>query len=219
MFRVAILVAGAMALSACAGIERPRFGSDQELALAKATLSGDVTAVRTLLDAHADPNLMVDVNDRNQSPWYLALDQVRPDRPASVEIITAMLRAGADPNSAWGTGGGDVTQLPESRWRRFMNGARVASTSPRNPMAVVMLHPTPAAVRALVDAHIDPRLGQSALVSAIESSDADIARILVDAGVDVNCRPGANTPLVAAIEARNVPLMTYLEEHGAREKP
>ena len=42
---------------------------------------------------------------------------------------------------------------------------------------------------------------------------------LVEAGVDVNCRPSAVTPLVAAIEARNVALMTYLEEHGAREKP
>jgi hypothetical protein len=28
-----------------------------------------------------------------------------------------------------------------------------------------------------------------------------------------------NTPLVAAIESRNVALMTCLEEHGAREKP
>ena len=42
---------------------------------------------------------------------------------------------------------------------------------------------------------------------------------LVEAGVDVNCQPTAVTPLVAAIEARNVALMTYLEEHGAREKP
>jgi hypothetical protein len=34
-----------------------------------------------------------------------------------------------------------------------------------------------------------------------------------------NCHPSANTPLVAAIETRNVALMTYREEHGAREKP
>jgi hypothetical protein len=42
---------------------------------------------------------------------------------------------------------------------------------------------------------------------------------LVEGGVDVNCQPGPNTPLVAAIEARDVALMTYLEAHGAREKP
>jgi hypothetical protein len=36
---------------------------------------------------------------------------------------------------------------------------------------------------------------------------------------DLNTRAAAMTPLVAAIESRNVALMTYLEEHGAREKP
>ena len=34
----------------------------------------------------------------------------------------------------------------------------------------------------------------------------------------MNCNPGP-TPLVAAIEARNVAMMTYLEQRGAREKP
>jgi len=43
--------------------------------------------------------------------------------------------------------------------------------------------------------------------------------VLVEGGVDVNSEATAITPLVAAIEARNVPLMTYLEEHGARENP
>jgi hypothetical protein len=54
---------------------------------------------------------------------------------------------------------------------------------------------------------------------AIETGETEIVHILVDAGVNVNCHPGANTPLLAAIEARNVALMTYLEDHGAREKP
>ena len=52
-----------------------------------------------------------------------------------------------------------------------------------------------------------------------DASGRDLAGMLSEAGVDVNCRPGANTPLVAAIDARNAALMTYLEEHGAREKP
>lgn len=54
---------------------------------------------------------------------------------------------------------------------------------------------------------------------AVENGQTEIVHILVEAGVDVNCHPSANTPLVAAIEARNVAIMTYLEEHGAREKP
>jgi ankyrin repeat protein len=218
MIRVAIIAAAVM-LSACGKIERPRYGGDQELALAKATLAGDVATVRTLLAAHANPNLMADVNERSQSPWYLALEQVRPNRPDTLAIISVMLQNGANPNAAWGTGGGDATQLPESRWRQFWSGARVASTSDRNPVAIVMLHPVPAAVRALLDAHLDLRLGENALVSAIESGDIQIAHLLIDAGVDVNTHSAAITPLVAAIEARNVPMMIYLEEHGARERP
>lgn len=54
---------------------------------------------------------------------------------------------------------------------------------------------------------------------AIESGQTQIAHLLVEAGVDVNCHPGANTPLLAAIEARDEAMMVYLEEHGAREKP
>jgi hypothetical protein len=37
---------------------------------------------------------------------------------------------------------------------------------------------------------MDPRLGQRALVTAIETGDDEIARILVEGGVDVNCTPG-----------------------------
>ena len=70
-----------------------------------------------------------------------------------------------------------------------------------------------------MEAGLDPRLGQTALVMAIEAREFESARILVDAGGDPNCDPGPLTPLVAAIEARNVPMMSYLEEHGAREKP
>jgi ankyrin repeat protein len=46
-----------------------------------------------------------------------------------------------------------------------------------------------------------------------------MVHLLVEAGVNVNSRATAVTPLVAAIETRNVALMTYLEEHGARENP
>jgi len=73
--------------------------------------------------------------------------------------------------------------------------------------------------RALVAAGLNPRLAGNALVMAIERSQIEIAHVLVDAGADVNNNHMAVTPLVAAIEARDFALMTYLEEHGAREKP
>jgi hypothetical protein len=218
MTRLALVLIAALMACACGRIERPRHGGDQEQALAKAAFAHDATAVDALLALHADPAAMVEINGRDQSAWYVALDQLRPGRPETMAVIASMLKAGADPNVTWGTAA-DVTRLPRSRWDQFWSGGRQAGSGAMNPLAVVMFHATPEAVRALVDAKIDPRLGENALVDAIESGEDEIARILVDAGVDVNSHPGANTPLLAAIEARNIPLMTFLEEHGAREKP
>jgi ankyrin repeat protein len=82
-----------------------------------------------------------------------------------------------------------------------------------------MSDPEPAVIRALLDAGLEPYEANAALVRAVEIGQTEIVHMLVEAGVDVNCRPSANTPLVAAIEAQNATLMTYLEEHGAREKP
>ena len=172
-----------------------------------------------LLAAGADPNRMVPVQDRPQSPWYIALDQLRPKRPEAVEIIKAMLARGARPDRAWGTQRRRRDAAgAESFWKKFTSGSRADSTGGVSPLDIVMLHPVPEAVRALVEAGMDPRLGERALVTAIETGDDEIARILVEGGVDVNCHPGP-TPLVAAIEARNVAMMTYLEQRGAREKP
>lgn len=207
----------AVALASCS-VETPPHGGAPEQALAAATIARDTTAVTRLLAAGADPNKMVPVQDRQQSPWYIALDQLRPKRPESVEIIKAMLAKGARPNRAWGTGGGNLTQPPESFWSKFMSGSRVSGIGDVSPLHIVMLHPVPAVVRALLEAGMDPRLGEQALVNSIEAHDDEIARILVEGGVDVNCYRGS-TPLVAAIEARNVAMMSLLEQRGAREKP
>jgi len=86
-------------------------------------------------------------------------------------------------------------------------------------MDVVMRHPVADAVRLLVAGKFDRRLGESPLIDAIETGNVEIAHILVDADVNVNCHSGALTPLVAAVETRNLPLITYLEDHEAREKP
>jgi hypothetical protein len=90
--------------------------------------------VTRLLAAGADPNRMVPVQDRPQSPWYIALDQLRPKRPEAVEITKAMLAHGARPDRAWGSSsGGDVTRPAESFWKKFMSGSRADSTGERQP--------------------------------------------------------------------------------------
>jgi len=211
-----VVASTALVLSSC-GLEWPPRGGEAELQLAAATTAADVGRVTHLLAAGANPNKMVSVDGSLQSAWFLSLYQLRPGRPELVEIVRAMLKAGADPNTAWGT---SATKNTESAWRRFFRtGARQAGSGAENTMRLAMLHPIPQVVRALVDAGLDPRNGEDELVMAIESGQLEIVHILVDAGVDVNSHRGANTPLVAAIEARNVALMTYLEEHGAREKP
>jgi ankyrin repeat protein len=79
----------------------------------------------------------------------------------------------------------------------------------------------PDVARALMQAGFDPHQQTAgvALELAVENGEADIVHVLVEAGVNVNSQASVTTPLLAAIEKRNVAIMTYLEEHGAREKP
>ena len=215
--RLTLFAASAALVVSSCGVEMAPRGGEPERQLAVATTAANVGEVRRLLAAGANPNNMVSVDGHLQSAWFLSLYQLRTGRPEQVEIVRAMLKAGANPNTAWGTSGARQT---ESAWHRFWTtGARQAGSGSENTMHLAILHPVPDVVRALVDAGLDPRNGEDALVAAIESRQFEIAHILVDAGVDVNTHRGAVTPLVAAIEARNVALMTYLEAHGAREKP
>ncbi len=206
-----------LTMAAC-HVERPPYGGDKEQALVAATVAADPAKVAALLKTGADPNKMVAANGEQESAWYLALHQLRANRPETIQIVTAMLAAGASTSKAWGTSGRDPRLPRESFWQR-MRHARSSGTGDESALRLAMMHPVPEVIRAFTAARFDPRDGESALVEAIEGGEVEIAHLLVEAEVDVNCHPGANTPLVAAIEARNVELMTYLEQHGAREKP
>jgi ankyrin repeat protein len=191
-------------------------GGEPERQLVAATKAADIGKVNQFLASGANPNKMISFEGHRQSAWYQALWQLRPRRPELVEIVRVMLKAGASTKSAWGT---SSSRPQESIWRSFLRPGRVGGSGEENPLHVAMMHPVPAVVRALIDAGLDPRQGESELASAVETGEVEIVHMLVEAGVDVNNHRGANTPLLAAIEARNVALMTYLEEHGAREKP
>jgi hypothetical protein len=215
-----LVVASAIVLGAAAcRVEHPPYGGPKEKVLAEATVARDPVKVAEALKAGANPNNLVKVNDDQQSPWYLALHQVRASRPETIQIVKTMLAGGASPRTAWGTSGRDPGLPKESFWKRFMGPSRRAGTGEESTIRLAMMNPVPDVIRALTAASFDPRDGEEGLVGAIEGDDVEIAHIFVEAGVDVNCHPGANTPLVAAIEARDVALMTYLEDHGAREKP
>ena len=192
-----------LAMTACGRVVKPPRGGDPELKLVAATARADIPAVSQLLAAGANPNAMITFEGASHSAWEYALKQVRPKKPETIQLVDVLLKAGANPNTAWG---GGIAQ-------------GIAHESDAVPIDLAMLHPDARVVRAILDAGMNPRYGELALVMAVEQGDAEIVHLLVEHGVNVNSHRSANTPLTAAIEARNAALMTYLEDHGAREKP
>jgi hypothetical protein len=198
------VTSASLALSSCSAADNGRKGGEPERQVAAATVAADVGTVKRLLASGADPNKMAAYDGHYQSPWKLALHQVRPGRSDLRDIVEAMLKAGANPAVAWG-------QAPSLRSRAY-------TTQPHEPMSDAVSYSAPDLARALMAAGLSPRLAETDLVLAIETGQSEIVHVLVEAGVNVNSHR-ASTPLVAAIDARNRALMTYLEEHGAREKP
>jgi len=200
-----LLAAASLVLACACGITvlPAPHGGPKEADLVGATAARDLARVRQLLSAGADPNGMVDFEGSSHSAWEYALTQLRPKYPETAEIVKLMIKAGAKPESAWGGG----------------VKAGIGRPSEKLPIQIVMMNPNVEVVRALLDAGMRPRVGGAALVTAVEGGETEIVHLLVERGVDVNTTAGAITPLLAAIEARNVALMTYLEDHGAREKP
>ena len=199
----AAIVCAALGI-ACEQNANAQKGGALEEQLLAATVARDVTRVAQALAAGADPNKMVrDADGHLESPWRFAIRHVRGDKPDTNTIVKALLEAHADPAVAWG----------ES------HGPRGWGVPRTTPLLEAVSNAAPQAVRALIASGLDRANAPTALVLAIETGQSDVVRMLVEAGVDVNTTHAATTPLVAAINARNVALMTYLEEHGAREKP
>ena len=198
---LAVVVAAAAA--ACSRNNAQR-GGPLEAQLAAATIAADVDSVKRALAAGADPNRMAEVDGQYQAPWKRALRRARADRQPTVEIVKAMLAAHASPAVAWG-------EEPSRR-----GGYSVQATT---PILEAQFHDVPDAVRALLAAGLDPTLAKTALVLACENRQHDVVHALVEGGVPVNFTNTASTPLLGAIQARDLALVTYLEAHGARERP
>jgi hypothetical protein len=92
----------AVGVASCTRPARAQIGGEREGALAAATSAHDVTKVRELLASGANPDALVPGEGPYHSPWELALKQVRPGRTETIDIVKAMLKAGASPHAAWG---------------------------------------------------------------------------------------------------------------------
>jgi hypothetical protein len=193
-----------LALASCQKGQNGEWGGEPERRLVEATVAVDLAKVQELLAAGADPNRMAQWEGHGQSPWKLALHQARPKKPDTIAIVLAMLKAGARADIAWG----------EAHSRN--GGFSVQSDT---PISEALSASSTEIARALLRKGVNPNDAALALEQAAEAGDAEFVHVLVEGGVDVNSRPTAITPLVAAIERRDVALMTYLEDHGAREKP
>ena len=127
--RSVIALIALLVVASCAASRGPR-GGDPERQLAAATAAEDIAKVKQLMAAGADPNKMVEFNGDTMSPWAIALRQVRPNHPQRVEIVLAMLEAGASAQSAWGDGS---PHGPETFWQR-MSHVRTSGIQNLSPL-------------------------------------------------------------------------------------
>jgi len=214
-------VAAAMLAAAASACGRPEVapfgGGEKELQLIAATVAVDVAKVREALAAGADPNKLASFKDNLQSGWLLALDQLKPGRADMVEIVQAMLKSGANVESAWGTG---IRQVNEQlTFRQQLAKPRQKGSSGEDTMWLAVTHGSREAVRALLDAGYPARASSMALAEAVNQDDVEMVKMLLDAGAEVNPQSGmSQPPLLVAIQNRDVAMMTLLEEHGALEK-
>lgn len=175
--------------------------------------SNDFALVRLLLTKGADPNLAAP--GRGCGPLEFALD-------ASLPILRSLLVAGANPNCGWAepSGGGDQslsTPLMAAAALKGlrMGGKRLAWTDQPTRKDT----PRPAEViRLLLEFGAKPNtrdfFGRNALYYAIDADAVDVARALIDGGLDVNAKltlstPGEPNPYMSGQTALAHALMRY----------
>lgn len=181
--------------------------------IALACTNGSVAMVQRLLAAGADAN-------RSQHEGETAL--MTASRTGRVEVVRLLLDHGAEVNAAeewrgqtalmWAAAEGHAEVV-----RTLVDhGADVAvrSGAPGDPGA----DPSPPAGGAGAGAPgaESPRPGFSALLFAARGGHLDAARILADAGADVDdTAPDGSSALIVAVHNRNYELAAWLLERGA----
>ncbi len=198
--RLTLLVCALLALAACGAL----FETD----LQKAVKSNDAAAVERLLAAGASLG----------SSWFellppgkLAIVRVSASSPESVRILRLLVAAAPD--------------RPAFLHQTFsLNCRRTPCYAPATVEHVARQRSVEA-VQVLIDAGLDLRSQgvTNALVYAIAEDDEPVARLLVEAGADVNgwAKAGGNqfgeiSVLAAARRKENAALVAYLQAKGAR---
>lgn len=218
--------------------------SDGSTALLWAAHWNDAETAELLLKAGADANA---VNDFKMTPLNQACIN------GSDELVRLLLKSGANPNTPTATGETPLMTCAKTgaldAVRRLVEfGAAIEAKEPTQGQTALMWAAAEHhadVVKALLDAHADPkahsRQGFSAIHFAAREGDRAVVEVLLAAGVDVNIltqgdaagvpapyrAPGAPiggrktqgalgyTPLLVATVRGQVPLALWLLDHGA----
>jgi uncharacterized protein len=192
-----------------AGADPNHRNPNGETALMMASRTGDVDAIKALLDHKADVNIKESLRGTTALMW--AAEQQHP------EAVKILLQHGADYSAV---------SAPDTRNSR-LNIAPTVKQRAEQDVAFGQRRPRGAAGAGNADAAVDFEAffrgsakkdggGLTPLVYAAREGCLDCARLLVEAGANVNQKTNYGwTPLLTATQNRHYVLAAYLLDHGA----
>lgn len=192
--------------------------ADGSTALLWAAHWNDVETARLLIRSGADPNTS---NGLRMTPLSEACIN------GSAALVDLLLKAGVNPNTPIGTGAPPImtcakTGSVEAVRTLLVAHADVNASEPSQNQTALMWAAAerhPAVVQTLIEAKADllahTKNGFTALHFAAREGDIESARLLLDAGVNVDVRSQGATPLLVATMRGQVPAALFLLERGA----
>jgi ankyrin repeat protein len=192
------------------------FISLQETELQKAIKAQDVEAVRRLLDGGADTAASLS----EAGPWALALENLSPSDPRTLEILKLVYARNPRPKSTGMTTPSESLVNGELRVRASSGQRLSPNDQSIHPVEIAARRWSPEGVRFLLDnglvvKHVSV---QNALVTAASNGCEPIVRMLLDAGADVNGLDERNdSALAMARRVNNQQIARLLIDRGARD--